>query len=167
MEKTLIVVDLQRGFVTDFSAHVVAPLEQLQHQFENVVFTKFSNPDPSPFREILNYQKLSPGDDDTEFALQPRADAFIIERSSYTCVTSKLREHLARLQCREVFVCGIATEACVLKTVADLFEANIRPIVLENMCASDKSDDFHDMAIKIIRKLIGEEQVITSRQLKI
>lgn len=75
MPNVLIIVDAQKGFVTACSSHVLPKLEKLQHTFEQVVFTKFYNPDPSPFRKILDYQKLAPGDIDTALALVPREDA--------------------------------------------------------------------------------------------
>lgn len=160
MPRILIIIDVQKGFITECSSHVLERLDKLQHQFEHVIFTKFYNPDPSPFREILNYQKLSPGDSDTELALIPRKDAIIIERPLYTCVTEDLKKQLNALDAKEVYVCGVATEACVLKTVLDLFEGNIRPFVIEDICASDQDKYYHDIAIELMKKLVGEGQII-------
>lgn len=165
MINILIIVDAQKGFITDCSSHVLSRLDTLQHQFDHVIFTKFYNPDPSPFREILDYHKLPPSDADTELALTPRKDAIIIERPLYTCLTSELREHLERLDAKEVYVCGVATEACVLKTVLDLFEHNIRPYVIENICASDQDKHYHDIAISLMKKLVGKDQIITLHSL--
>jgi nicotinamidase-related amidase len=161
MPKILIIIDAQKGFITEYSSHVLLRLDKLQYQFKHVIFTKFYNPDPSPFREILDYQKLSSGDSDTELAISPREDAIIIERPLYTCVTDKLREHLKKLSAEEVYVCGVATEACVLKSVLDLFEYNIRPYVIEDICASDQDKHYHDIAIELMKKLVGKDQVIT------
>jgi len=160
MPKILIVVDAQKGFITECSAHVLEKLDKLQHQFEHVIFTKFYNPDPSPFHEILDYQKLSPGDDDTKLALTTRKDAIMIERPLYTCVTPEFLAQLKSWKAKEVYVCGVATEACVLKTVLDLFEHNIRPYVIEDICASDQDKRYHDIAIELMKKLVGQEQII-------
>lgn len=160
--KTLLIVDVQKGFVTPQSQHIVEPLEALQYQFDNVIFTRFHNPDPSPFRQILKYYKLAPHSAGTRLAIEPRADAVIFDRPLYTCVTDELRRHLAQLDVHEIFIAGIATEACVLKTVVDLFEHNIVPWVLEDLCASDKDRQFHDYAIAIIGKLIDPGHVIQS-----
>jgi nicotinamidase-related amidase len=158
----LLIVDVQKGFVTPHSAHVLAPLERLQHAFRHVVFTKFHNPDPSPFRDILYYDKLPPGSAETELAIRPRSDAVIIDRPLYTCLTEDLQEHLRAWRATEVCIGGIATEACVLKSVTDLFEHNITPWVLEDLCASDKDRHFHDYAIEIIGKLIDPGHIIQS-----
>ncbi len=62
-------------------------------------------------------------------------------------------------------ICGIATEAGVLKTVIDLFEYHFTPWVLEDLCASDKNGEFHDMAVKVIGALIGEDHIIDRQTL--
>ncbi|HEU5048220.1 MAG TPA: isochorismatase family cysteine hydrolase [Rickettsiales bacterium] len=165
MSDILIIVDAQKGFITQCSSHVLEKLNTLQHQFKHVIFTKFYNPDPLPFRNILDYQKLTPGHSDTDLALTAREDAVIIERPLYTCATQELCEYLTRLQAREVYVCGVATEACVLKTVIDLFELNIRPYVIEDICASDQGEHYHNIAIELMKKLVGKEQVIKAEQL--
>ena len=153
--QVLIVVDVQAGFVTPHSQHVIKPLENLQYEFDHVIFTKFYNPEPSPFRRILGYDKMAPKSPETELALQPREDAVIISRPIYSCVTEPILVRLKTWGVREVFIAGIATEACVLKSVIDLFELNIRPWVLEDLCASDKGGEFHDPAIKVMGQSSG------------
>jgi len=160
--KALIIVDAQKGFVAPSSEHVLTTLEALQERFDHVILTQFHNPDPSPFRRILNYSKLAPGDEDTALAIAPRGDASVIARPLYTCVTPELLSILRGWGVDEVHVAGIATEACVLKTALDLFEADIRPIVIADACASDKNERFHTMAMELITSLIGTENVINS-----
>ena len=165
MPTVLIVVDLQSGFVTECSAHVVELINHIQQRFDHVVFTKFYNPDPSPFRSILRYNKMSPGSPETELAVETRAGATIIERSSYSAATEELLGCLAEQRAKEVYVCGIATEACVLKITVDLFEQGIRPILIEDLCGSDKERRYHHMAIELLNKLIGPHNVIRLKDL--
>jgi nicotinamidase-related amidase len=162
LPQVLIIVDVQRGVVTPQSQHVVTPLENLQYEFDHVIFTKFYNPDPSPFRKLLACDKMAPNGPDTELALMPREEAVIISRPIYSCVTEAMLVRLKTWGVREVFIAGIATEACILKSVIDLFELNIRTWVLEDMCASDKGAEFHDPAIKILGRLIGSQHIIKS-----
>jgi nicotinamidase-related amidase len=160
----LIIIDLQKGFITPCSEHVVSPIGKLQAHFSYKVFTKFYNPVPSPFRDILEYEKLPPGSAETELVLRPSDKDLIIDRPYYTCVTKELRDHIAALETDEAYICGIATEACVLKTVLDLFESNIRPWLIRDLCASDKEEKYHDMTLELIAKLIGEKHVIDSAE---
>ncbi len=158
----LLVIDVQKGFVTPCSQHIVEPLESLQYDFDHVVFARFYNPDRSPFRRILKYYKLAPQSAEAQLALEPRPDATFIDRPLYTCVTPALLAQLKAWDADTVHIAGIATEACVLKTAVDLFEHDIRPLVLEDMCASDKGAEFHDTALKVIGKLIDPGNIIHS-----
>ena len=163
--KFLLVVDVQRGFVTETSQHVVALIEAVQQRFETVLYARFVNPDPSPFRSILKYDKLGRGSEDGEFAITLCEGAAVMEHTAYSSVTGELLYWLRDKQVAEVCVCGIATEACVLKTVVDLFENHFTPWVIEDLCASDKNAHFHHMAIEVIGALIGQHHVIKTRTL--
>ena len=158
----LLIIDLQAGFVTDGSRHVVAPLEALQSGFDHVVVTKFHNPDPSPFRDILYYDKMTADTPETALAFAPRADAVIIDRPLYTCVIPELLSQLANWQARDIHIGGIATEACVLKSVIDLFEHGFCPWILTDLCASDKDRRFHDNALHVLGKLIDPSHLVVS-----
>ena len=159
MARILIAVDIQNGFVTKHSAHVPMRLQEVLSGFDEVIWTKFYNPEPSPFRRILNYHKMSRNGPDTRLAISPPNGALVIEHAIYSCVNHELHQKIRELNCEKVFVAGIASEACVLKTVIDLFEHDIKPVVLADLCASDKNPIYHHMAIELIRKLIGPDQV--------
>ncbi|HEX4922047.1 MAG TPA: isochorismatase family cysteine hydrolase [Candidatus Bathyarchaeia archaeon] len=160
MSSLLIAIDVQSGFVTETSAHVVDLIAHTQQRFSHVVFTKFYNPDPSPFRTILNYNKMTPGSPETELVVRPEEGAVVIERPRYSCVTEEMHHYLSVRRATEAYVGGIATEACVLETAVDLLEAGIRPIIIEDLCASDKERRYHHMAIELLKKLIGPHNVI-------
>jgi nicotinamidase-related amidase len=61
---------------------------------------------------------------------------------------------------RSLDICGLDTEGCVLKSAVDLFEIGITPRVLSNYCASSGGHDYNEAGIKILKRLIGEKQVI-------
>jgi len=162
MLHTLLVIDLQNGFLTEASQHIIEPIRRLQNDFENVIFTKFSNPPGSPFRKILDYHKMTPGSEETDLVLVPRPDAALIERPHYSCVTPELKKLLQSHGATEVYICGIATEACVMTSAIELFELGVRPYVISDLCASDKGEGFHQSALTVLRKLINPLNVITS-----
>ena len=164
--KFLLVIDAQKGFATEASRHVLPQIERAQMQFDTVLYARFANPDPSPFRSILKYDKLGRGSEDAEFAITLCQDSAVMEHTAYSCVTGELLYWLRDRDVKEVCVCGIATEACVLKTVGDLFENHFVTWVLKDLCASDKGPHFHEIAIEIIGALIGQQYIITQENLK-
>lgn len=164
--RLLLVVDPQKGFMTPSSAHICERLRSLQQQFDVVIYSRFLNPDPSPFRSILNWHEMGPGSQALDFALDPPKGSDIVEHTDYSSVTPMLLDALARYGAKEVCLAGVATEACVLKTALDLFKANITPWVLCDVCASDKNARFHEMALEVVGAMIGQRHLIERRHLK-
>ena len=82
------------------------------------------------------------------------------EKSIYSALTPGLLAAARDQPDLAVHLCGIATDNCVLKTAADLFEAGILPVVHADWCASHGGADFHQTGLAILRRLIGDAQVV-------
>ena len=156
----LMIVDVQQGFITPDTAAIPARVEALQADFEHVYVTRFENPPGSPYRRLLDWKAFTPGTADTELAFTPRPGARVLTKSVYSAVDGELLDELAFLSAGTVHLCGIATDNCVLKTAADLFEAGLRPVVLTDACASHGGAEAHDAGLAVLRRLIGAAQVL-------
>ena len=143
-----------------WTAHIPAAVEALQAGYDHVVVTRFRNPPDSPYRKLIGWQRFAPDSDDTELVFAPRADAVVIDKSTYTCIDAAFLARLQAWRAEAVDICGIATDNCVLKCAVDLFEAGIRPRVLSQYCASHGGPDCHEAGIKLLKRFIGEMQVI-------
>ena len=60
----------------------------------------------------------------------------------------------------EIYLCGIDTECCVLKTAFDLFELEYNVYVLKDYCACTHGIEKHNNALEILRRNIGKDYVI-------
>ena len=158
-QQALLIIDVQRGFVTDATRHVVAAAEALQPRYQHVYATRFINPDESPFRRWLDWHRFSEDSPEIELALSLRSDAIVLDKHTYTAVTEQLLSDLQRNGISEVHICGIDTDGCVLKTAVDLFEAGIRPLVLARSCASTAGPDFHEYGLRALARMIGAPQI--------
>jgi nicotinamidase-related amidase len=157
----LMVVDVQKGFVNEHTAHIPARAEALQHDYAHVIATRFVNAAGSPHRTILKWSRFAPGDPETDLAFELRADAHIIEKAVYTAVTPALLAWLRARNIDTVHLCGIDTDACVMKNALDLFEAGIRPVVLADACMSHAGPEMHAFGLEILRRLIGHANVVS------
>jgi nicotinamidase-related amidase len=155
----LIIIDVQRGFINPATAHVPARVEALQGRYDTVIATRFVNPEGSAHRRLISWTRFAPGSDDTALAFTPRADARIVEKHVYSCLTVEVRAMLDAAGAGEVHLCGIATDNCVLASAIALFEGGDTPVVLGDACASHAGTDYHDWGLRILRRLIGEKQV--------
>ncbi len=159
-EQALLIVDVQKGFINGETKHIVPIIEQLQARYEYVYATRFVNMEGSPYRKFLRWERFTEYSDDVPLAFEPLPNVRVINKTVYTSVSSDLLEELGGKNIKEVFVCGVDTDACVTATAVGLFEHGIRPVVLSNACASHAGVEYHDAALRILRRLIGMEQVI-------
>ena len=143
---TLVIVDLQRAFPVP-----PALLERLRRyaaRFDCRVFTRFVNPPGSLFRTWLKQKCCAPGSPDTDLLIAPVAGDLVLDKTAaYGFSPAQVRE-LHRRGIKQVTVCGIDTDACVLGVMFSLFDAGIRCRAKPDYCWS--STGLHRPALMII-----------------
>lgn len=158
----LLIIDVQTGFINDWTAHVPLRVAGLQDSFDCVLVSRLYNPQKSLYRKLIGWSGFSLGSPDTQLAFGVRPDATIIDKSTYSCVTAPLLERLRKETIGRVHLCGIATDSSVLMTAVDLFQAGIEPVVLAHACGSPTGHGDHQSGLLILKRLIGDKQVIGS-----
>lgn len=156
----LLIVDVQRGFINSHTAHIPSLVERLQHEYQTVFATQFSNPEGSNFRRLIHWQRFTPGSTDIELAFVADPKTQVIHKSIYSCVTDRFLSDLRREKITEIHVCGIDTDICVTKCAVDLFESGLTPFVLEKYSASHAGEAAHAGAINVLKRFIGKGQII-------
>lgn len=81
---------------------------------------------------------------------------------TYTCFTAEFDDYIRENDIDCLYLCGVDTDACVLKSVIDAFERNIECKVIVDCCASDGGSEVHEAAVCILERTIGENQLIHS-----
>lgn len=161
MTPPLIIIDVQKGFIRDATAHLPDRVADLQAGYGIVFATRFINPEGSAHRKLIGWNRFAPESDDIELAFQPAKGAEIIDKATYSASDTDLIARLKAMGAAEAHLCGIATDNCVLAIAVALFEAGLRPVVLADYCASHAGADYHDWGLRILRRLIGPNQVVT------
>lgn len=169
----LVVVDVQNGFVTEHSRHVVPIIQRLVRDWldlgRDVVFTRYLNYDHSPFETIMGWSKLKDSPEIDIVAelqeLSSKATA-IVDKKIYTLFNDEGTALAEARQWTDIFVCGIDTEVCVLKTAVDAFERGIRAWVVTDASASHSGQAPHDAGILVAQKMIGRRQTIATSSLQ-
>jgi nicotinamidase-related amidase len=145
-KKTLVIVDVQKAF-TPPPAWVDA-VRRYSRRFECRIFTRFVNPPGSIFRRKLKQRSCAPGSEDTALLIRPEPGDIILDKYGYG-----LRERdVAKLRSRgirNVVVCGLDTDACVLGVMFSLFDGGIECRVKEKYCRS--STGLHHEALKVLK----------------
>lgn len=165
MAELLLVVDLQNGFINDCTKHVISGIETLIEHFSEkkipIAFTRFINSPGSPYVKWVEWSLLMA---EPEINLVDNVcdiSAKVFDKPGYTAFTEEFETFLHNHEIDKIILCGISTEACVLKTAVDAFERNVEPVVVQDACASTGGDEIHDAGILLISKFIGTGQMTT------
>lgn len=163
----LVVVDVQNGFVRQESVHVIPVIVDLVARWQaaggDVVFTRYLNYPGSNFEKLFKWSKLmSSPEIDIVPELEPYLDkaTALVDKTMYSLFNdegvSLVREH----GWTDIYVCGIATESCVLKTAVDAFELDLTPWLVEDASASHAGQHAHDAGVLVTSRFIGPGQII-------
>jgi nicotinamidase-related amidase len=105
------------------------------------------------FRRVLKQKCCAPGSADTRLLIEPSPGDLVIDKTTYGLKPADIRR-LKRHGIKQITVCGLDTDACVLGVMFSLFDAGIICHLKENMCWS--SAGLHNPALKIIREQFPE-----------
>lgn len=162
--KSLIVIDVQNGFVTSKTKWVLPRLEQLLVEFEGelIIATQFINKENSGFTDIMHWNRLKSTPETSLIPFVEQKATFIVEKTTYSACIPEVMDILNKMGINEVYLAGIDTDCCVLATAISLFECNIRPVVLAHYCASNGGERSHAAALTVLERTIGAQQIIES-----
>ncbi|WP_097323213.1 cysteine hydrolase [Paractinoplanes atraurantiacus] len=162
----LVVVDVQNGFIRPPSAPVVPVIaglvEHWQQESGAVVFTRYLNYPGSPFERMIHWEKLqeSPETDIVPDLAALAEHSITLDKRIYSLFSPEGAQLVKERGWTDLYICGIATESCVLKTAVDAFELNLTPWVIADASASHAGQEAHDAGMLVIRRFIGAGQII-------
>lgn len=155
----LLVVDVQRGFLNEYTEHLPERIARLARggRYDPIYFTRFENPPGGPYRRFLDWHGCAKP---PETRLAPAVARFaaaerIFSKPGYAGLPDALAGVLRDRGARRVTVVGIDTDMCVLKVVMDLFDLAIEPIVLVDCCASTAGLQAHLAGLAVLTRNIG------------
>lgn len=148
---------MQNFFVNDNTKILPQKIAEFieDNKFDFVLFAKFVNKEGSNFFKKLNWKKCTDSPDtDIHSALSRYAgENNVFGKSTYSIFKSKkLTKFLKRNNIKELFLCGIATDGCVLASAYDGFDLGYDIEILKELCFSHLGKKLNNYALKIIGK---------------
>ena len=168
MKRLYLGIDLQEGFLNDelragdYVERVCAFISGLNK--EDLILTRFVNAPGNNFDELLGYTITQP--ETTLIGDLEKGDYKVIEKSSYSAWIPEIVGRLQQGGIDEVVMFGLDSDACVLKTALDAFDAGAKPVVLSDLSHSSGGEERNQAGIKLMKILLGEAQVISSSDLQ-
>jgi nicotinamidase-related amidase len=168
----LVVVDVQNGFITEHSQPVIPIIVELIRRWQaahgDVVFSRYLNYAGSPFERLIGWTKMANAPETelvTELTPYIGPHTPIVEKYIYTLFTPEGTHLIDQRGWTDLYICGIDTEICVLKTAVDAFERNLTPWILKDACASHAGPKAHTAGLFIAGRFIGGNQIIHTTSL--
>lgn len=159
MADSLLVVDVQLGFLNDYTRHIPARIAELieRDRPEPVLFTKFVNEASGPYHRFLDWHACE-REPETDVApeLAPHvASERIFAKQGLTGIPDELKIYLTDSGIERLRLAGIDTDMCVLKVAMDVFDLGIEPIILVDCCASTAGLQAHLAGLAVLARNIG------------
>lgn len=163
----LVVVDVQNGFVREQSAHIVPIVADLVAQWQaaggDTLFTRYLNYPGSPYERFFGWRRLqaAPETDIVPELMPYVGKGTVLDKKVYTPFTAEGAALIAERGWQDLYICGIATESCVLKTAVDAFEHDLTPWLIADASASHAGAEAHAAGLLVARRFIGPGQIIS------
>jgi nicotinamidase-related amidase len=161
--EALLVVDVQYGFLNDYTDHIPARIASLieRDRPDPSLFTRFINEPESPYRRFLDWHacqaepETSIAEELTPYVEQER----VFAKPGLTGIPDELKLSLIERKIERIWIVGIDTDMCVLKVAQDIFDLGIEPLVLVDCCASTAGLQAHLAGLAVLARNIGAERL--------
>ena len=161
----LLAVDMQNGFLT--TPETEAVLENVVENadlFDQVWATRFFNRNPNFSRQVNWDEMVSGAETELDSSLTPVVSK-TFDKPSYSPPADDLIQALKNEGITTVAVAGVDTDACVMDTALELFDAGIETYVVSDGSASSGGTEYHEAGIKLLERNIGEDYVVPFSEL--
>jgi nicotinamidase-related amidase len=159
----LLVVDVQVGFVNDYTRHIPSRIRALIERgaYDPLLFTRFVNAPDGPYQRFLRWTACATA---PETDLAPEIEHFAqpertFTKPGYAGISDELRSYLLEHRIDRVALVGIDTDMRVLKIAMDVFDLGIEPRVLVDCCASTAGLQSHLAGLAVLARNIGADQL--------
>ncbi|MFF4409854.1 isochorismatase family cysteine hydrolase [Streptomyces sp. NPDC001404] len=169
----LVVVDVQCGFVTGHSEHVVPEVVRLVDVWSSagrpVVFARFHNVPGSPYERISGWTRLRTAEEQAlveELEPYVGSAALVVDKTVSSALTEDLLRVVEERGWTDLVVCGIDTDSCVYDTAVAAYHGGLTPWIVTDACASTGGREMHEAALLLARRNIGVGQLLTINQVE-
>ena len=77
----------------------------------------------------------------------------------------KFNKFIADKGISKLLICGMDTEVCVYVSALEAFERGFDVKVIEDLCAASHGGDYHENAIKALKRNLGRGVVVKSKDI--
>jgi nicotinamidase-related amidase len=158
----LLVVDVQKQFVTPATVSLLAPLRVALGDYSRSVFSRLVPAEDSPVVRWKGFRAMPAAAPGSGLAVELPADAeaLVTLKTGFSALTAEAAAWMRERGVRAVHVCGMDTDLCVTRTLYDVMEAGFEPGLRADLCASAAGEAMHAHGLAVARRMIGRSRVL-------
>lgn len=159
--KNIIIIDMQAGFINKNNQFLIERINNYlcSNNFDNIFYTKCINQSGSPFFEILKWNGMFKIEDQ-QIVVEIKENSTILTKNGYGFTPDMIR-CLKEKNITEIELCGTDTDACVMAIAYNLFDNNIKPIILSSLCGSSSHNkNINNYSVEIMKRSFGKTNII-------
>lgn len=164
MSEPLLIVDVQSGFINEFTHHIPERVVRLiqRNQHNPILFTRFINSANGPYSRFLGWDGCDSEPDTNLVAeLEPFAKPeFVFSKPGLCGMPDEMTNYFRDRGIKRISIVGIDTDMCVLKIAMDLFDIGIEPMVIADCCASTAGLQAHLAGLAVLSRNIGAKRLL-------
>lgn len=161
--KLLLVIDVQNGFINENTKQVPEALIKhvKNYHYDLIIATRFINKVDSLYQTELNMKEMTMLSPKTKLAqgIGELAD-IVIMRSTYTALTEDVIRLLSKNALDQVYIAGLNIESSIMATAFNLFDRDIKPIILSQLCGTAKGENMKQSALEMLAHNIGKDNIL-------
>ena len=156
----LLVIDLQNAFINENTISSIKDIENLvnSNKYDKVLFTRFVNSLNNPVYTKLKYDGCI--EEESKKICIDTKDNKVIDKNTYSAYNQELIDYIKSNNIKNIYLCGIDVECCVLITALNLFENNYNVYVLKDYVYCMAGDKVKNEVINILKFDIGDNYII-------
>ena len=163
MSSCLIIVDVQNGFISPLTNYVPGRIDELlrNKHFDHIVATRFENTSDGPYVRFMNWNGLFTEKERALHTVVLRYAEKVFRKTTYSCFTAEFDSFVTDCGIDSLYIAGIDTDCCVLASAIDAFDRNLACKVILPCCASNGGQSSHEAAALVMKRCIGEGEIVT------
>ena len=169
MNKALIIVDMQYGFMNTNTKHLEKEIcdfiDKYRSDFDLIAATQYVNSKDTPCYKFEGWKECMAGTHDAEIldSIKQRV-SIVIPKGVYSCWLELVDNNICNPYFDKIYFIGVNTGCCVLHSAFDAYNDLQDCAVIEDLCGSTSGESSHRAAIQILKECITKQRVITVKQ---
>ncbi|APD50815.1 isochorismatase family protein [Francisella hispaniensis] len=167
MSKLLVVINMQKGFDCSEARTVITKLNKSYTYFDSVSFAMFENRKNSLFETQLKWIDFQNEEDRKLIdSIEVPDNVHFTHHHNYTVYNDELKDLIKKLKPTKVYLSGLFSDVCLLKTAMDMFDDGIVPYIIKDLSCSPHGDIAHEVAFAAMKEGLGADRILTTNDLK-